>query len=100
MKDIRHLVIHHPGPGWKAGAPIFEQDGVHAHIAHYRRWLEEDRLEMGGPFLDEAGGGMMVPVAGLDEATIRAFADADPAVASGLLRVEIRQWLVGMNARD
>jgi uncharacterized protein YciI len=100
MKDIRHLVIHHPGPRWKAGVPIFEQDGVHAHVAHFRRWLEQDLLEMGGPFLDAGGGGMMIPVAGLDEATIRAFATADPAVASGLLRVEIRTWLVGMNARS
>jgi hypothetical protein len=25
-----------------------------------------------------------------------AFANADPAVASGLLRVQVRQWLVGM----
>ena len=98
MKDIRYLVIHSPGPRWKTGAPIFEQDGVQEHIAHYRRWLDEGRLELGGPFLDEAGGGMMVPVAGIDEATIRAFAESDPAIASGLLRVELRPWLVGMNA--
>ena len=99
MKDIRHLVVHLPGPRWKHGAPIFEQDGVQEHIAHYRRWLDAGLLEIGGPFLDAAGGGMMLPVAGVEEATVRAFAESDPAVVSGLLRVELRPWLIGMNAR-
>ncbi len=96
MKDIRFLVVHAPGPKWKPGAPIFEQDGVHAHLDHYRTWLDEGKLELGGPFLDEHAGGMMVPVAGLSEAQITAFALADPTVASGLLQVAVRPWLIGM----
>ncbi|MFT3957084.1 MAG: hypothetical protein QM722_22715 [Piscinibacter sp.] len=96
MKDIRFVVLHAPGPTWRPGAPIFEQEGIHAHIGHYRQWLEEGKLELGGPFLDEHAGGMMIPVAGLSEAEITAFATADPAVASGLLQVAVRQWLVGM----
>ncbi len=38
----------------------------------------------------------MIPVQGLSESEITAFASADPAVASGLLQVAMRQWLVGM----
>ena len=52
--------------------------------------------DRGGPFLDETSGGMMVPAAGVSEAEIRAFADADPAVKSGLLKFEIRRWMVAM----
>ncbi len=96
MKDIRHVVVHAPGPNWKPGVPFFEQEGVHEHVAHFRQLLADGRLHMGGPFLDEFGGGMMIPNEALTEAEIAAFANADPAVASGLLRVAVRPWMVGM----
>jgi len=96
MKEIRCVVVHTPGPMWRAGAPLFEQDGVREHVGHYRQLLEDGKLTMGGPFLDAAGGGMMIAEAGVDEAELAAFAAADPAVQSGLLRAEVRQWLVGM----
>jgi hypothetical protein len=57
MQDLRYVVIHTPGPKWKAGAATFEQDGVHEHIAHFRKLLEDGRLALGCPFLDAAGGG-------------------------------------------
>ncbi len=38
----------------------------------------------------------MIPEPGVSEQEITAFANADPAVTSGLLNVEVRQWLVGM----
>jgi uncharacterized protein YciI len=99
MRDLRQVVFHRPGPKWQPGKPNFEQDGIADHIAHYRIWFEAGRLEMGGPFLDAAAGGMMISTTGLAEDAIRAHAMADPAVASGLLTVEIRPWIVGMNAR-
>jgi len=96
MQDIRYVVIHKPGPRWKAGQAFFEQDGVREHVEHFRKLLAAGKLEMGGPFLDESAGGMMIPAAGLSEAEITEFARADPAVASGLLSVQVREWLVGM----
>ena len=98
MKDIRHVVLHSPGPAWKAGKNLFEQVGVREHVDHYHKLLAEGKLEMGGPHLDERGGGMMIPSAGVDEEELRRFAAEDPAVRSGLLRVEVRPWLVGMRA--
>ena len=97
MRDIRFVVIHTPGPRWKAGSPVFEQDGVHEHIGHYKQLLESGKLTMGGPFLDASGGGMMIPGPDVAETEIVAFANADPAVLSGLLKAEVRQWLVGMS---
>jgi len=96
MKDIRHVVIHSPGPNWDPGLPTFEQKGLQEHIEHYRQLLAAGKLAMGGPFLDAAGGGMMIPEAALSEQEIVEFMMADPAVASGLLKAAVRQWLVGM----
>ncbi|MEO6747730.1 MAG: YciI family protein [Caldimonas sp.] len=98
MRDIRHIIVHTPGPLWKAGVPIFQQEGVQQHIEHFRQWFEAGKLALGGPFLDAAAGGMMIPAEGLTAEEIKAFADADPTVVSGLLRAEVREWMVGMKA--
>lgn len=97
MKDIRYVVLHRPGPSWIVGKSLFEQPGVRAHVEHYRAWLESGKLQMGGPHLDAAGGGMMIPSAGVQEAEVQTFAAADPAVKDGTLVAEVRPWLVGMS---
>ena len=96
MRDIRFVLMHSPGPRWKAGVSVVEQPGIAQHIEHFRALLESGKLEMGGPFLDDAAGGMMIPTAGISELEIAEFAHADPAVVTGLLRVEIRRWMIGM----
>jgi uncharacterized protein YciI len=96
VRDIRFVVIHRPGPAWKANVPLFEQEGLAQHIEHFRKLLGDGKLTIGGPFLDEAGGGFMIPEPGVSEDEVRRFAGDDPAVKSGLLTVEVRPWLVGM----
>jgi uncharacterized protein YciI len=98
MKDIRFVVFHKTGPRWLAGKTLFEQPGVMDHIAHYKKLLEAGKLALGGPHVDDAGGGMMIPAAGVTESEIAAFAAEDPAVMSGLLTFEVRPWLIGMSA--
>ncbi len=95
-RDLRYVVLHKPGPRWVAGKSPFEQPGLQAHIDHYRQLLQQGKLVLGGPFMDGAAGGMMLPEAGLSEAEITEFAQADPAVKSGLLLVEVRPWMIGM----
>jgi|TARA_R100000005_G_scaffold68544_1_gene36441 uncharacterized protein YciI len=97
MKDVRYVVFHLPGPNWQAGKSLLEQPGVMEHVGHYKKFLEAGKLSMGGPHLDERGGGMMIPAAGAGLAEIEAFAAEDPAVKSGLLRFEVRAWVVGMS---
>ena len=97
MKDVRFVVFHKPGPAWIAGKGMFDQPGVRSHVEHYRRWLTEGKLALGGPHLDSNGGGMMIPVAGIAEDEVRAFAAADPAVKDGTLVAEVRPWLIGMS---
>lgn len=98
MKDIRFVVFHMSGPNWQTGKTLLEQPDVMEHIGHYRKLLETGKLAMGGPHLDARGGGMMIAASGVSEAEIAAFAADDPAVKSGLLRFEIRPWLIGMSA--
>lgn len=93
--DIRYVICHKPGARWKSGVDFREQEGIGAHLEHYRRLLEEQKLELGGAFLDGTGA-MMVPVAGMMERDVQAFAEADPAVKEGLLVFEIKRWYVSL----
>ena len=100
MPDLRVVILHFPGPLWQAGKPPFEQPGLQAHVDHYRKLAGDGQLALGGPYVDGADGlcGMMISVPGADAAALAAYAEADPAVQSGLLRAELRTWLVGMKA--
>lgn len=93
---VRHVVFHTPGPGWRAGLDFREQPGVQEHVAHYARLHAEGKLAMGGPFLMQDAGGMMIATEEVSSEEITSFAMADPAVDSGLLRAEIRPWYVAM----
>lgn len=96
MADRRLVVIHSPGPAWEPGLPLTQQLGVQEHQSHYAQLAAQGQLDMGGPFVDGAGGGMMVFKPGMDEDTLRSHALTDPAVESGLLQFEIRPWVVGL----
>ena len=95
-RDVRHVILHTPCPAWIAGKSPFEQPGIQEHVAHYRQLLQQGKLALGGPFLDGAAGGMMISEPGIPEQELIAFAQADPAVKSGLLRADVRPWLIGM----
>ena len=95
-RDVRYVVLHTPGPAWDRSKSPFEQVGVQAHINHYRKLQQDGKLDLGGPFMDATAGGVMIPAAGIAEDEIRKFAEDDPAVRSGLLRAEVRPWLIGM----
>jgi uncharacterized protein YciI len=77
--------------------PAFEQAGLQAHVEHYARLLKNGKLELGGPFMDESSGGMMIPEESVSEAEIRTFAADDPTVKAGLLAFEIRQWMPALH---
>ena len=96
MKPTQFVVVHSPGSTWKAGVPAFEQEGLPLHVAHYAKLLEQGKLAMGGPFLDASSGGIMIAEPSVSEQELRAFAQEDPAVPSGLLAFEVRPWLAGL----
>ena len=96
MQPTQFVVVHSPGPKWRSDIPALAQDGLKSHVAHYAGLLKEGKLLMGGPFLDEKSGGIMVAEPGVSEQELATFAAEDPAVKSGLLEFEVRPWLVGL----
>jgi len=93
---IRYVVFHAPGPKWVAGVDFREQDGVAQHVQHYLKFHEQGKLELGGPFLLQDAGGMMVATKSVPRDELESFATSDPAVQSGLLIYEVRPWLTAM----
>lgn len=94
--NIVYVIRHLPGPVWQDGVEYREQPGVGEHVAYYRQWHEAGKLLLGGPFLADGAGGMMVTVAGLDASEVEAFAAADPTIKSGLLTYEMFPWMLAM----
>ena len=94
--SIRYVVFHTPGPKWQTGVDFREQEGVREHVGHYLKFHEQGKLELGGPFLVQDAGGMMVAAKDVSKEELDAFAAADPAVVSGLLLYEVRPWLTAM----
>ena len=93
---VRYLILHLPGPLWRAGVGFREQPGVQEHVQHYAKLQASGKLEKGGPFVEGVLGGMVIPAADLTREQIRHFAAQDPAVKSGLLNFEIWAWDVTM----
>jgi uncharacterized protein YciI len=60
------------------------------------KFHDQGKLEVGGPFLLQDAGGMMVATKDISKEELEAFAAADPAVQSGLLIYEVRPWLTAM----
>jgi uncharacterized protein YciI len=95
-RPVCYVVFHTPGPKWQPGADFREQEGVSEHVQHYLKLHGQGKLELGGPFLLEDMGGMMVATKDVSQEELEAFAAADPAVQSGVLLYEIRAWLTAM----
>ena len=58
--SIRYVVFHAPGPQWEYGVDFRERQGVREHVQHDLIFHELGKLELGGPFLLQDAGGIMV----------------------------------------
>ena len=95
-RPVRYVVFHRPGPKWEHRVDFREQDGVAEHIQHYLKLHKQGKLELGGPFLLQDAGGMMVATKDASQDELETFASSDPAIRSGLLVYEVRPWLTAM----
>lgn len=98
-RDVRYVVIHTRGSAWRPDLPFAEQAGIQDHIEHYRGMLENGILALGGPFLDNTGG-MMIATRSVSSKELVQYAGQDPAVQSGVLRFEVRPWLIAMRGNE
>ncbi len=86
-----HVIVHAPGPAWRPGVPFREQPNVELHAAFMRSLEARGLMPIGGPFLDDDGGGMAVVATDTPEEA-EALAREDPSVANGLLTFQVRPW--------
>jgi hypothetical protein len=59
-------LMHTPGPKWDSAKGFRDQAGIAGHVGYMSGFFARNQLVMGGPFLDESGG-MMI----LDAPTLR-----------------------------
>ncbi|GIV97926.1 MAG: hypothetical protein KatS3mg057_2583 [Herpetosiphonaceae bacterium] len=62
------------------------------HFAYLAALKERGALLLSGPFTDKRGGMLIISADSVEEA--RAIAQADPLVARGLDRYELREWRI------
>lgn len=90
-----YVLFHTPGSSWAEGLGFREQPGVGEHVNYMFSFAESGKLVIGGPFLDDSGGMMVLRAESMEEA--EQIANADPSVQSGLLKVHVKEWFVPMS---
>lgn len=84
------LFLFSPGPAWRPGVPMRQQD-LRDHAAYHDRLVREGRGFAGGAYRGMDGGMAIVRAADLAEA--QAMLAADPAIVNGVFVAELRQWM-------
>lgn len=83
------LFLFAPGPTWRPGVPMRQQD-LREHAAYHDRLVREGRGFAGGGYVGMEGG--MAIVRAADRAEAQAMLAADPAILNGVFVAELRQW--------
>ena len=86
----------------KAPRPTFaldmtdeEREIMGRHAAHWQPYIDSGQMVIFGPVLDTTGSWGLGVLEAEDEEELRAFAAADPVVATGTAEVEIGKMLAG-----
>jgi uncharacterized protein len=83
------LVIYRPGPRWVPGKPITEQPPKE-HGKYLIELFSKGQMKFAGPFMDNAGGAVVLEVA--SEAEAIALVKGDPAVQKGVFLYDLHPW--------
>lgn len=92
--NVRIIILHVPGLKWDSSIPPMDQAGISAHFVYLQQIGRDGQIEYAGPFLKEGQGGMILASEGVTLAEAQAIGENDPAVLSGLIRFEVREWLL------
>jgi uncharacterized protein YciI len=84
------LIIHRPGPAWKAGEG-FQNQNLLEHGAYIHSLYQQGIVIEGGPFLDHSGGMAIIQVE--DHERAEQFIQEDPAVQTGVFTAALHPWL-------
>jgi uncharacterized protein YciI len=81
----QYVVLVKRGPRWVAGKPVEEQ-ALGNHGRYLQAQMTRGALQFAGRFLDDSGG--LILYKARDEQEVRAIAEPDPGVMSGILAIE------------
>lgn len=85
MKRIFFVIIYKPGLNWEKGKPIALQK-LQAHRQYLQRLLEENKIIIGGAYLDNDEGLNILNVSNIDEAKTQSPKTILPLLAKFLQR--------------
>lgn len=88
------VIEYDPGPEWEEGKPVFEQD-LQAHGGYMFGLQEEGTLLLGGPYLDDTGGLVLMLADDLDAA--KEVLASDPAIEEGVFSGEVHPYYPAFN---
>ena len=91
-----YVLVHTRGPAVPDDVAVQDHPGIGEHYAFLRRRAAAGELVAAGPQPDVPGSGMTVLDVGSFEEAVRLATQDDQAVATGVLRVEVRPWTVVM----
>jgi uncharacterized protein len=89
----------HRGPNWTAQETGETRRIQEGHLANFRKMAEAGKLIVAGPFSDHGDlrGMLIFKLDSVDEA--RLLMDADPAVKSGRLTLDLHPWFAAAGLR-
>src|SRR5919202_5306975 len=85
-----------PRPDFAMTMSDAEREIMGRHAAHWQPVIEEGRMVVFGPVLDDTGSWGLGVIEADDEEELRAFAARDPVVTTGTARMEIGAMLQGL----
>jgi uncharacterized protein YciI len=86
-----YVLCYRRGPAWVAGKTVFEQP-LKEHLAYMMSLKACGTLVLGGPFLDDTGGLVVVESDTLQAA--QALAQGDPAIRDRVMVAEVHPWKI------
>jgi uncharacterized protein YciI len=94
-------LLHSPGPNAPKDGSLFQDERFGQHLAFLGRMRDAGYLIAAGPLGDKMGEGMTVlRIPGTDQVdrAIRLATEDDTSVACGLFAVDVRPWIVMIQA--
>jgi uncharacterized protein YciI len=99
--DRYHCVVLLRGDNPPALDAVQSQQLQSEHLGHLKKMSDEGHMLVAGPFAnqwDDSMRGMCLYNASLSRQQVREFAESDPAVRAGRLKVEIMDWYTAKGA--
>lgn len=95
--QIMHIIFHTAGPRWVEDLPFQQQPGIDLHIKYYSMVFKNKKILMGGPYVEDKGGIIILYTENAHEA--HTIAINDPAVRRNLLQASIFPYVAPLKWR-